>query len=112
MPFDRNWTGALSGALLSVLMSSATVAATAPAADADLTWSADVLNSDFRSDTLDLSGNVRVTQGTASIEAQTAKGRRNEQADTSRWTFEKAVRIRTAEADLQSNVATAAFING
>jgi lipopolysaccharide transport protein LptA len=112
MRFDRNWTGALSSALLSVLMSSASGAATAPATDADLTWSADVLNSDFRSDTLDLSGNVRVTQGTASIEAQSATGRRNEQADTSRWTFEKAVRIRTAEADLQSNIATAAFING
>ncbi len=33
-------------------------------------------------------------------------------ADTSRWTFETAVRIRSAEADLQSNVATAAFVNG
>lgn len=74
-------------------------------------WSADVLSSDFRSDTLDLTGNVRVTQGPMSIEAQNAKAR-NVRGDTSRWTFEKAVRIRSAEADLQSNIATAAIVNG
>ena len=86
-------------------------AATPPVLDAGFTWSADVLNSDFRNDTLDISGNVRVTQGASSIEAQTAKAR-NVRAETQRWTFEDAVRIRTAEADLQSNIATAAVVNG
>lgn len=88
-----------------------TMSATPPASDAGYTWSADVLSSDFRSDTLDLSGNVRVAQGPSSIEAQTAKGR-NVRAESSRWTFERAVRIRTAEADLFSNLATAAIVNG
>src|SRR5687767_4301203 len=74
------------------------IAATTPSTDSGYTWSADVLNSDFRSDTLELSGNVRVMQGPASIEAQNAKGR-NVRAESSRWTFEKGVRIRTAEAD-------------
>ncbi|MDY6946977.1 MAG: LptA/OstA family protein [Pseudomonadota bacterium] len=99
-------------ALLSLLFSVAgNAAATAPALDAGFTWSADVLSSDFRNDTLDISGNVRVTQGPASIEAQTAKAR-NVRAETQRWTFQDSVRIRTAEADLHSNLATAAVVNG
>jgi lipopolysaccharide transport protein LptA len=32
--------------------------------------------------------------------------------DSGRWTFEKAVHIRSTEADLQSNLATAAIVNG
>ncbi|MBL8268626.1 LptA/OstA family protein [Steroidobacter sp.] len=100
------------GVLLSLLFATQVGgAANAPALDAAFTWSADVLNSDFRNDTLDISGNVRVTQGASSIEAGTAKAR-NVRAETQRWTFENAVRIRTAEADLQSNLATAAVVNG
>ena len=87
------------------------MAAKAPATDAGYTWSADVLSSDFRSDIVELSGNVRVIQGPASIEAQTAKGR-NMRAESSRWTFEKGVRIRTTEADLFSDLATAGIVNG
>lgn len=99
------------GALLWLLLATQGSAANAPSLEGGFAWSADVLSSDFRSDTLDLTGNVRVTQGPMSIEAQTAKAR-NVRADTSRWTFEKDVRIRTAEADLQSNLAMAAFVNG
>jgi lipopolysaccharide transport protein LptA len=91
--------------------SPAVIAATAPTTDAGYTWSADVFSSDFRSDTLELRGNVRVMQGASSIEAQTAKGR-NVRADSSRWTFEQGVRIRTTEADLFSDLATAGVVNG
>ena len=102
----------LTATLLAALCASpAVVAATAPATDAGYTWSADVLSSDFRSDTLELRGNVRVMQGPASIEAQTAKGR-NVRAENSRWTFEQGVRIRTDEADLFSDLATAGIVNG
>jgi lipopolysaccharide transport protein LptA len=105
-------TKLLTAALLATLCASTVViAATAPVTDAGYTWSADVLSSDFRSDTLELRGNVRVMQGPASIEAQTAKGR-NVRAESSRWTFEKGVRIRTSEADLFSDLATAGIING
>ena len=105
-------TKLLTTALVTALCASpAAIAATAPSGDAGYTWSADVLSSDFRSDTLELRGNVRVMQGPASIEAQTAKGR-NVRADSSRWTFEKGVRIRTAEADLLSDLATAGIVNG
>lgn len=109
----RSAASALGALLLLLSVSTSGNAANPPSLDASggFTWSADVLSSDFRSDTLDLSGNVRVMQGPMSIEAQTAKAR-DVRADTSRWTFEKAVRIRTSEADLQSNVATAAFVNG
>jgi lipopolysaccharide transport protein LptA len=86
-------------------------AAKAPPLDAGFAWSADVVSSDFRNDTLDLSGNVRAAQGPMSIEAQTAKAR-NFRAPNSHWTFEQVVRIRSAEADLQSNSASADFING
>lgn len=102
----------LTTALVATLCASQPVlGAKAPATDAGYTWSADVLSSDFRSDTLELRGNVRVMQGPSSIEAQTAKGR-NVRAESSRWTFEKGVRIRTTEADLFSDLATAGVING
>lgn len=74
-----------------------------------LNWSADVLDSDLRTETLNLQGNVRVTQGANSIEAgaATAKGSQN-----SRWLFQKSVHIVTSEADLQSNSASATVVGG
>jgi lipopolysaccharide transport protein LptA len=101
----------LIAALLAVLIAGPAAAAELPTIGRSFAWSADVLNSDFRSDTLDLSGNVRVTQGPMSIEAGAAKAR-DFRSDTSRWTFEQAVHIRTAEADLKSSTATAAFEKG
>ena len=99
------------GALLLLAFAAPGSAVQAPSLDADFVWSADVVNSDFRNNTLDISGNVRVTQGPKSIEAQTARAR-NGQAEKQQWTFEKDVHIRTEEADLQSNLATAAVVNG
>lgn len=93
------------------LLATQAAGAAKPQVDAGYTMTADVVTSDFRSNTLELSGNVRVAQGDASIEAQTAKGR-GEKAENSRWSFEKGVRIRTAEADLFSDLATAAIVNG
>lgn len=98
-------------AAAALLAAQAAGAATAPAPDTDYTMSADVVVSDFRSNTLELSGNVRLTQGPASIEAQTAKAY-GERAENSRWTFERSVRIRTEEADLFSDLATAEIVNG
>ncbi len=98
-------------AALMALMALATAGAQTPQIGPGFAWSADVVNSDFRSDTLDLAGNVRVAQGVMSIEAQaaTAQGVRS---DSSRWTFTDAVHIRTAAADLQSNSASAAIVDG
>jgi lipopolysaccharide transport protein LptA len=108
---NHNNSARTAGALLALLMAQAAAGAQAPSLDAGFNWIADVLTSDFRSDTLDLSGNVRVTQGTMSIEAGAAKAH-GFRSDTSRWTFEDSVHIRSDEADLQSNLATAAVVNG
>jgi lipopolysaccharide transport protein LptA len=94
-----------------LLATQAADAAKPPSLDAGYTMTADHVVSDFRRNTLELSGNVRVAQGPASIEAQAAKGR-GEKAENSRWSFEKAVRIRTPEADLFSDLATAGIVNG
>lgn len=102
------------GAVLLFVATAVSGAANAPKLDkldAGFTFSADVVSTDFRHDTLDLSGNVRAAQGPMSIEAQTAKAR-DFRAPNSHWIFEQAVRIRSTEADLQSNLATAAFVNG
>lgn len=74
-------------------------------------YSADVLDSSLRSDTLELHGNVRVVQGPMSIEANqaTASAFRSE---NSRWRFEDSVRVRTERAELASESASAAFLNG
>jgi len=74
-------------------------------------YSADVLNSDFRTETLDLQGNVRVTQGPNSIEAGAATAK-DVRSQNSHWLFQKSVHIVTNEADLQSNSASAAVIGG
>ena len=108
----RPGAAAAGGALLLMLFATqAGSAATAPSLDGGLSYSADILNSDFRTNTLEIAGNVRVTQGPMSIEAQSAKAR-NMQGNNYRWTFENAVRIRSEEADLQSNLATAVVVNG
>src|SRR5215212_287200 len=86
-------------------------AAEATRAGGDFTWSADVLSSDFRSDTLDLSGNVRVMQGPMSIEAGAATAR-DFRSENSRWLFQKSVHIVTTEAELQSSTASAAIVSG
>jgi len=58
-----------------------------------------------------LRGNVRISQGPMSIVAQEAIGK-GESTDNSRWTFSREVHLQTRDADLRSNTATAAFLNG
>jgi lipopolysaccharide transport protein LptA len=75
------------------------------------TWSADLLNSDLRQDTLEASGNVRVYESTMSIESQSAAVA-DFRSDKSIWTFTDSVRIRTPDANLSSNTARASFVRG
>lgn len=106
---QRPATGALLA--LSVLMTSLCAAAQAPQLGPGFVWSADVLDSDFRSDTLDLSGNVHVQQNSMSIQAQAATAR-DVRSSNSSWTFRDGVHIRTAAADLRSDDASALIVNG
>src|SRR4051812_7224458 len=90
--------------------------ATAGAADLvhpgdEFNWDAKVVTSDFRTDTLEISGDVRVTQGPMSIEAGAAKAN-DVRSQNSRWTFENSVHIITSEAELHSDTASAAVVAG
>jgi len=73
-------------------------------------YEADVVSTDLRTQTLEISGNVRVTQGTNSIQSNSAKA--IGPSDNSRWSFQKAVRIVTSEAELESDSADAAVVAG
>jgi lipopolysaccharide transport protein LptA len=77
----------------------------------EFNWDAKVVTSDFRTDTLEISGNVRVTQGPMSIEAGAAKAN-GVRSQNSSWTFENSVHILTGEAELQSDTARAAVVGG
>lgn len=89
-----------------------TMAATTPLISGaeDFRYSFDTSEVDFRSDTAELTGNVRVVQGMNSIEAQeaTVEAFRSE---NSQWHFRDEVRVRTAEAELTSQSADAIFEN-
>jgi len=79
--------------------------------ESGFTWSADLLNSDLRRDTLEASGNVRVFEETMSIEAQNA-AIADFRSDNSVWTFSDSVRIHTPQAHLRSDTASASFVKG
>jgi lipopolysaccharide transport protein LptA len=90
------------------------VAAAAQAAelsDQVLQVDADDGEFDLRESEQHLRGNVRISQGAMSIVAQEAVGK-GESTDNSRWTFSRDVHLQTRDADLRSNTATAAFLNG
>lgn len=72
---------------------------------------ADTVTSDFRSNTVELSGNVRVSQGPMFIEAGAATGT-DFGSRNGRLTFRDSVHVRTDEADLHANSASAAVVNG
>jgi lipopolysaccharide transport protein LptA len=107
----RNSLAGTSGALLLAALSATAGAADLVPPNAEFNWDAKVVTSDFRTDTLEISGSVRVTQGPMSIEAGAAKAN-GVRSQNSRWTFENAVHIVTSEAELQSNTASAAVVSG
>jgi lipopolysaccharide transport protein LptA len=104
------------GPRLATVLVLAALGTTAGAADLlrpddKFTWDADVVTSDFRTDTLEISGNVIVTQGPTSIQAGAAKAN-DVRSENSRWSFQQSVHIVTAEAKLQSESASAAIVGG
>lgn len=101
---------ACSVAAATALLPPAGIAATLPTGEAiDLT--ADLVSIDSRNDIHELSGNVRISQGEMSMEADKATARAM-QTDHSHWTFDRSVKIRTADANLTSDSASATFANG
>jgi lipopolysaccharide transport protein LptA len=81
-------------------------------AEGTYTASADTVTSDFRSNTVELSGNVRVSQGdTISIAAEEATSE-NFGSKNGRMTFRNSVHIKTPEAELHADRASAVITNG
>jgi lipopolysaccharide transport protein LptA len=65
---------------------------------------------DLKNDTVTFRGGVRVTQGVNSIRAEEGTARAF-RSDNKRWEFRDSVFVRTADAQLSSQTATAAFEN-
>jgi lipopolysaccharide transport protein LptA len=78
--------------------------------DEDLQVDADDGEFDLRKSETVLRGNVRVRQGAMSITSEEAAG--TGPTENSRWTFSRSVRVKTNEAEMRSNTATAAIVNG
>jgi lipopolysaccharide transport protein LptA len=96
---------------LAVLLAMSSVhAAELALTDDGLRVDADDGEFDLRNSETILRGNVRVSQGAMSITAEEAVG--SGPNENSRWTFSRSVHVRTQEADMHSNTATAAVING
>jgi lipopolysaccharide transport protein LptA len=107
----RNNRARAAGALLLSALAMSALAAELVRPGEAFNWDAEVVTSDFRTDTLEISGNVRVTQGPMSIEAGAAKAS-DVRSENSRWTFQNSVHIVTSEAELQSDSASAAVVGG
>lgn len=97
--------------LLAILEPGAAGAATARPTVDEIDVTADLVTSDQRNDVHELSGNVRISQGEMSMEAEKATARAM-QTDHTSWTFERSVRIKTADTNLTSDNASATFANG
>lgn len=104
-------TGTLSAAALAWLAPCAMGAAELPPADTPIDLSADIVHIDPRNDVQELLGNVRITQGDVSLQAQKAIAS-GMQGDHGRATFDRSVQIRTADAELRSESASASFAEG
>src|SRR5512138_8437 len=63
---------------------------------------------DFKNDTAHFYGGVRVTQGPNSIQAEEAVARAF-RSENKHWEFQQSVLVRTADARLSAESATAAF---
>jgi len=98
-------------AMAPLVCGTAVAAATPQLGNEEIDLTADVVRLDPRRDLHEMSGNVRISQGEMSMEAEKATASAM-QTDHSLWTFERSVHIRTADADLQSDTASAAFANG
>ena len=108
---NRNNLARAASALLLIALGTTASAADLARPGDTFNWDADVVTSDFRTDTLELSGNVLVTQGPMSIQAGAAKAN-DVRSENSRWNFQKSVHIVTSEAELQSDSASAAIVGG
>jgi lipopolysaccharide transport protein LptA len=98
-------------ALLLSLVLAASAAHALELSNEELAVDADDGEFDLRKSETRLRGNVRITQGPMSITSEEAVGN-GESNENSKWTFSRSVHVKTREADMRSNTATAAIVNG
>lgn len=67
---------------------------------------------DLRNDEQHYRGNVRISQGALFIASDQAMAKGAARSDTSRWTFERNVHLRTQDSDLRADSAVALVVNG
>lgn len=77
----------------------------------EVVYDADKIISELRTDTMELIGNVSLTQGKNSITASRAQVR-SLGSNGSGWTFEDSVRVRTTEAELRATHVSATIADG
>ena len=97
------------GLLALFLLTSATAA---ELGDGAMSVDFDYSELDLRKDEHHFSGNVRISQGPMSISSERAVAEGASRDDQSRWTFDRNVHVKTAEADLRANTAIARVVNG
>jgi lipopolysaccharide transport protein LptA len=95
---------------LAALVTASAIGADLKFTDEGLQVDADDGEFDLRKSETLLRGNVRITQGAMSISSEEAVG--SGPNENSRWTFSRSVHVRTANAEMRSNTATAAVVNG
>jgi lipopolysaccharide transport protein LptA len=97
-------------ALLLVFLFATMAVQAAEIGDEELQVDADDGEFDLRKSETVLRGNVRVRQGAMSITSEEAAG--TGPTENSLWKFSRSVRVKTNEAEMRSNTATAAIVNG
>ena len=97
---------------LLLLLLALTSAHAAELGDEPMSIDFDYSEIDMRKDEYQLTGNVRISQGPMSITSDSATAEGASQRENSRWTFERNVHVRTADADLRANTAIARVMNG
>lgn len=86
------------------------LAAAAELKQGEIDYSADKINTELRTDTLELIGNVSLEQGKNTITADRARLKASDENDNAE--FEGAVQVRTVEAALQADVVNASIVKG
>ncbi len=104
----RTWS--IAAAILALAIPAAFAAELTGLETGDFGYDFDRSEFDFKNDIAEFFGHVRVRQGPNSIQAEEAVARAF-RSENKQWEFKDSVLVRTADAQLQANTATAAFEN-
>lgn len=98
-------------ALAWILLLATPLASGAELKQGELTYNADKINSQLRTDSMELIGNVSFAQGQSSVTADRADVKASGANDT-QWNFKESVHVRTVDAELRADVVNANIVKG